>query len=223
MYRLSVAAFAWAGASRVSSSSAPATAAATARTSAGPRSWASPSAELGLLVLLRDDDNGSSGVGAPASFPPQPPVQRGDVAPSGCVISQPSPAAAPPAARRRALARLPEEVDDLDERVVEPVGEGEDHDDPEEHRDHRGALGATGVLGAVVSVHRHVGHDWLPVVIVLGMGEAVAGSPSRAKRSSCSPTAAPSASWKRSSTGRIMRLAMKPTTRTPTMMKSEIV
>src|SRR6187200_1649825 len=88
MYPLSVAAFAWAGASSVSSSTAPATAAATARTSAGPRPWASPSAELGLIVLLRDDDNGSSGVGAPASFPPQAPVHRADRAPSRCAISQ---------------------------------------------------------------------------------------------------------------------------------------
>src|SRR3954466_13096258 len=107
MYRLSVAAFAWAGASRGSSSSAPATAAATARTSAGPRSWASPSAELGLMVLLRDDDNGSSGVGALASFPPEPPVHRDALDPSRCVISQPSAAAAPPAARRRGWRAYP--------------------------------------------------------------------------------------------------------------------
>src|SRR3954453_12905960 len=128
------------------------------------------------------------------------------------------------AARRGAAAgaaRLPgEKVDDLDEGVVEPVGESEHHDYPEEDRERRSALGIAGARGAVV--HRHVAHEPVPPVVVMvpHTGEAaVAGSPSRTKRSSRSVTG----SWKRSSTGRIIRLAMKPTTRTPTMMNSEIV
>src|SRR3954453_9447722 len=142
------------------------------------------------------------------------------------------------AARRGAAAgaaRLPgEKVDDLDEGVVEPVGESQPHDYPEEDRERRSALGIAGARGAVV--HRHVAHEPVPPVVVMvpDTGEAAlagspartkrgpragAGSPSRTKRSSRSVTG----SWKRSSTGRIIRLAMKPTTRTPTMMNSEIV
>src|SRR4051794_27127230 len=106
MYRLFVAAFAWAGASSTSSSSAPATAAATAQTSAGPRSWASPSAVLGLMVLLGGDDTGPPVLGHPASFPPRPPIQRGNIAPSGAGSRNPRP---PPrlAARRQARRGYP--------------------------------------------------------------------------------------------------------------------
>src|SRR4051812_34718450 len=127
MYRLPDAAFAWAGASSVSSSSAAATAAATARTSAGPRSRASPSAELGLKVLLGADCTGPPVLGHPPSFPHGKPVHRADPAPSGAESrnSAPAPAAAPPAARRRGGAHLPrEEVDDLRERVDQAVREG---------------------------------------------------------------------------------------------------
>src|SRR3954453_18463806 len=221
MYRLFVAAFAWAGASSASSTSAPATAAATAQTSAGPRSRASPSAELGLMVLLGGDDTGPPVLGHPASFPLRPPIQRGNVAPSGAGSRNPRGRRAAPRGAAAGAARLPgEKVDDLDEGVVEPVGKSEPHDHPEEDRERRSALGIAGARGAVV--HRHVAHEPVPPVVVMvpDTGEAaVAGSPSRTKRSSRSVTG----SWKRSSTGRIIRLAMKPTTRTPTMMNSEIV
>src|SRR3954471_24297090 len=221
MYRLFVAAFAWAGASSASSTSAPATAAATAQTSAGPRSRASPSAELGLMVLLGGDDTGPPVLGHPASFPLRPPIQRGNIAPSGAGSRNPRRRRAAPRGAAAGAARLPgEKVDDLDEGVVEPVGESEHHDYPEEDRERRSALGIAGARGAVV--HRHVAHEPVPPVVVMvpDTGEAaVAGSPSRTKRSSRSVTG----SWKRSSTGRIIRWAMKPTTRTPTMMNSEIV
>src|SRR3954454_20171784 len=101
MYRLFVAAFAWAGASSASSTSAPATAAATAQTSAGPRSRGSPSAELGLMVLLGGDDTGPPVLGHPASFPLRPPIQRGNVAPSGAGSRTPRRRAAPRRAARR--------------------------------------------------------------------------------------------------------------------------
>src|SRR3954453_16845905 len=133
----------------------------------------------------------------------------------------PAPRRAAPRGAAAGAARLPgEKVDDLDEGVVEPVGESQPHDYPEEDRERRSALGIAGARGAVV--HGHVAHEPVPPVVVMvpDTGEAaVAGSPSRTKRSARSVTG----SGKRSSTGRIIRLAMKPTTRTPTMMNSEIV
>src|SRR3954453_15444764 len=98
MYRLCVAAFAWAGASSASSSSAPATVAATARTSAGPRSWASPSIALGLKVLLAGDCTGPPVLGHPPSFPPAAPGHRDDPAPHGARSRTPR---APPRLPRR--------------------------------------------------------------------------------------------------------------------------
>src|SRR3954464_9460485 len=117
MYRLFVAAFAWAGASSASSTSAPATAAppeqtsaggrpaATAQRSAGPRSRASPSAELGLMVLLGGDDTGPPVLGHPASFPLRPPIGGGNVAPRGAGSRTPRRRAAPRRAARRQARR----------------------------------------------------------------------------------------------------------------------
>src|ERR1700750_37221 len=75
-----------------------------------------------------------------------------------------------------------EEVRDLDDPVVEAVGERHRHDDPERDRRRRGALGVAAALGAAVGVHRHVAHEWLPVVVVPRTADGLTGSPSREKR-----------------------------------------
>src|SRR4029079_7739163 len=98
------------------------------------------------------------------------------------------------------------------EGVEQAVRERADHGHPQEYRERRGALG----LRRVVPVHRHVAHDWPPVLMVVCAAGALAGSPSRTKRSLRVPSSA--GSWKRSFTGRIIGLATKPTKRTPTMM-----
>src|SRR5690349_2085565 len=182
MYRLCVEASAWAGASSAPSSSAPATAPTMARTAARPRSWTCPSGALGQKVLLAGDDTGPPVLGT-RILPARRSRPKGGYRSLDLRVLACRP---PPRLPRhgggpgRGFPELSgEEVDDLDERVVEAVDQGEGHQDPEHHRQRRGALRTGGAAVRLVPVHRHVAHaSLLIVVIVLGVGETVAGSPS---------------------------------------------